>query len=616
MQESCREACYQGSCVDITCFNNSDCNDYSSYTDDICQFPGTINSICTHGNITCIQDSDCQADRYLNGLYCNGASGTDLYWDFLNFSCTNPSTIGSFCSNSITPKFQNSCPYACSNGNCVRCNNNVDCNDGRNETQDTCFFSGTLESYCANEHIECSTDEECGINGFIDGAYCSGDNIAQDYRTFTCVNKGQVGSFCRDSTSPIINQTCSFGCSEGECLPGIHDIGISLGFADSFNGIKITNLSGSPLLDPIPNLTRNKKYNIFFNLTNNGNFIENVSLSGVSGCSGISFSGSKNNFQPGDYEVKDYNNKNATCLPGLYNLTITATLLTGVDANPSDNVRKRTIRVIEGCVASAEVCDGIDNNCDGIIDNGISNITNGTNVGECQSEIRSCINGSFQIVQPSIGPSPEICDGLDNDCDGQNDENLGQTTCGLGVCEHTINNCVNGSTQVCDPFEGSSAEICDDLDNDCDGQADEGGVCPVCGNGIVEQGEECDDSNLINGDGCSSNCEKEILEDCDAKSIGYWKNHEGCSNGVGSSIWVNETQILSGSFFDVFVSINGEEICGLLAQNCASDKLCKAKQMLLADELNIVSGHLQLAAIIDGATSENSSSFINLGFLL
>jgi cysteine-rich repeat protein len=29
---------------------------------------------------------------------------------------------------------------------------------------------------------------------------------------------------------------------------------------------------------------------------------------------------------------------------------------------------------------------------------------------------------------------------------------------------------------------------------------------PVCGNGILETGENCDDSNLINGDGCSSIC--------------------------------------------------------------------------------------------------------------
>lgn len=32
-----------------------------------------------------------------------------------------------------------------------------------------------------------------------------------------------------------------------------------------------------------------------------------------------------------------------------------------------------------------------------------------------------------------------------------------------------------------------------------------------CGNGIINQGEECDDGNLVNGDGCSSKC---TLEQC------------------------------------------------------------------------------------------------------
>ncbi|USN54679.1 MAG: hypothetical protein H6765_09385 [Candidatus Peribacteria bacterium] len=32
---------------------------------------------------------------------------------------------------------------------------------------------------------------------------------------------------------------------------------------------------------------------------------------------------------------------------------------------------------------------------------------------------------------------------------------------------------------------------------------------PVCGNGVIEYGEECDDDNRSNGDGCNSYCELE-----------------------------------------------------------------------------------------------------------
>ncbi|MFH1770192.1 MAG: MopE-related protein [archaeon] len=64
---------------------------------------------------------------------------------------------------------------------------------------------------------------------------------------------------------------------------------------------------------------------------------------------------------------------------------------------------------------------------------------------------------------------------------------------------------------------------------------------PVCGNGIKEKGELCDDGNLINGDGCSSQCRDEqqpILpgDEC-AQAAGY--NDGGRNHGVKGSICVS-----------------------------------------------------------------------------
>ena len=71
---------------------------------------------------------------------------------------------------------------------------------------------------------------------------------------------------------------------------------------------------------------------------------------------------------------------------------------------------------------TAEVCDGIDNDCNSLVDDGIADITNGTDVGVCQVEVQSCIGGQFVVTQAAINPSLEICDGLDNNCNGLVDD--------------------------------------------------------------------------------------------------------------------------------------------------------------------------------------------------
>ncbi|MBI5549845.1 MAG: putative metal-binding motif-containing protein [Deltaproteobacteria bacterium] len=125
-----------------------------------------------------------------------------------------------------------------------------------------------------------------------------------------------------------------------------------------------------------------------------------------------------------------------------------------------------------GCTATlggAELCDGVDNDCDGLTDEALGTTTCG--VGACQRAVESCASGALQACEPGA-PAAEVCDGVDNDCDGQTDEALGTTTCGVGACQRTVESCVGGVSQACEPGK-PAADVCDGQDDDCDGQTDE-----------------------------------------------------------------------------------------------------------------------------------------------
>ena len=139
---------------------------------------------------------------------------------------------------------------------------------------------------------------------------------------------------------------------------------------------------------------------------------------------------------------------------------------------------------LSACTAAtpqAEVCDGLDNDCDGDSDEELGTVTCGQ--GLCETVVEACVDGVEVSCEPATLPGEvsETCNGIDDDCDGLTDEELDSLSCGIGLCETSVPSCVEGAPNTCEPLfqPGEIAEACNDIDDDCDGLTDEDLIdCP------------------------------------------------------------------------------------------------------------------------------------------
>ena len=183
--------------------------------------------------------------------------------------------------------------------------------------------------------------------------------------------------------------------------------------------------------------------------------------------------------------------------------------------------------------ASAEVCDGLDNNKDGNIDEDFPN-----EGFQCTAGLGVCLRGGVNVcgadgtgtVCTAVPGSPtgtDFCDGFDNDCDGVTDQDFPDKG---SFCTAGVGACLRGGVRICSadglgtecsaaPGTPSAEEFCDSLDNDCDNKIDEdfpdkGSLCTT-GVGACLRGGQRMCSADGNGTECSAQAGEPVTEMCD-----------------------------------------------------------------------------------------------------
>jgi hypothetical protein len=313
---------------------------------------------------------------------------------------------------------------------------------------------------------------------------------------------------------------------------------------------------------------------------------------------------------------------------------------------------------------ATEVCDGADNDCDGSADIGAVDATvwygdgDGDGFGQASITQAACTAPSGYVSlstdcddrDAAVHPgATEICDGVDNDCDGSIDGSSASDATtwyrdadsdGYGNSAITVRDCAEpsgfaGTDGDCDDRDPSihpgATEVCDGTDNDCDGATDIGAVDALVWyrdgdgdgygdstlsdvactqpTGFVASDGDCDDFDGSINPGAGEVYGDGIDQDCDGSDA-------TCSGTVGvdsvspGSLIITEFQAnpavvsdSNGEWFEVYnLNICDIDVDGLVISDLGSDTFTVSGTVVIGAGDYLVFGSNGDLAYNDGVT--------------
>jgi hypothetical protein len=208
--------------------------------------------------------------------------------------------------------------------------------------------------------------------------------------------------------------------------------------------------------------------------------------------------------------------------------------------------------------STVDLCNGADDDCDGASADGSEDPQTGTACDGADSDLcnegtRSCAAGAL-VCSDNTGSTVDLCNGADDDCDaasadGSEDPQTGTACDGADgdLCNEGAYGCTAGAL-VCSDNTGTTVEVCNSLDDDCDGTVDEDNPCPagetctmgqcaskdIAGSRITPAGVVVDPGGIAGTRGPYDQTVPDIASDSAGIYLAVWADNRG---GAGLDIF-------------------------------------------------------------------------------